>query len=100
MPASPDDPDPQGLIAAYLRAAPGKDGEAEGIWLAWVLSLDQALDPAVAATTLLEGLSPGELPQPQRRLLELLDTTRRWPAPAMAAFTGARRQGSGRRRDR
>ena len=93
------DPDPCGLIRAFLAAPSPDSAAAERTWLAWVLSLDAGFDPAEAARTVIAGLGEGELALPQqRRLVDLLATTTRWPRAAVAGLRhgpcrGRRRRG-------
>ena len=70
---SPDDPG--GLIHEALAAGEAFPGPAEDLLLAWSLRLDQARDPKVAASRMLEahGLAAGPLPEGAvGRLVELL----------------------------
>ena len=83
------DPDPLGLIDAFL-GAPAADA-VERTYLAWLVTLAPALGPAQAATLLLARPDIGERTIAGERLLTLLRDTTRWPRPAVAAFTAGRR---------
>ena len=49
----PNDPDPFGLVDAFLAVAAPGSADAERVYLAWLVSLEAALDPALAAAGLL-----------------------------------------------
>lgn len=83
------DPDPLGLIAAFL-GAPAADA-VERTYLAWLVTLAPGLDPACAAAILLARPATGGRTKAGERLLTLLRDTTRWPGPAVAAFTAGRR---------
>jgi hypothetical protein len=91
VPLPPDDPDPFGLVDAFLAiGAPG--GDAERVYLAWLIGLDPALDPAPAAARLLRdraGARPPTDPS-HARLLALLAATARWPRAAVTSFHARR----------
>lgn len=86
---SVSDPDPLGLIGAFL-GAPAADA-AERTYLAWLVTLAPALDPARAAAQLLAQPHAGAPTAAGERLLGLLRDTTHWPRPAVAAFTAGRR---------
>lgn len=88
MPAVPFDPDPLGLISAFLHVQPARCGDAERVFVAWLVSLEHGVDPAAAAAALL----PEVLPQgpASARLVELLCRTTHWPSTAVAALAAAR----------
>lgn len=95
MRGSVSDPDPLGLIDAFL-GEPAADA-VERTYLAWLVTLAPALDPARAAELLL-ARPAGVVPTAAgERLLGLLRDTTRWPAPAVAAFTAGRRPHAERR---
>jgi hypothetical protein len=83
------DPDPLGLIEAFL-GAPAADA-VERTYLAWLITLAPSHDPAQAAAQLLQrpGLAARTLAGD--RLLTLLQDTTRWTRPAVATFTAGRR---------
>ena len=83
------DPDPLGLIAAFL-GAPAADA-VERTYLAWLVTLAPGLDPARAAALLLARPGTAGRTRDGERLLTLLRDTTRWPGPAVAAFTAGRR---------
>jgi hypothetical protein len=83
------DPDPLGLIDAFL-GAPAADA-VERTYLAWLVTLAPALDPSQAAALLLARPEMVERTLAGERLLTLLRDTTRWPQPAIAAFTAGRR---------
>ena len=83
------DPDPLGLIDAFL-GAPAADA-VEHTSLAWLVTLAPALDPAQAARLLLARPVPQERTLAGERLLGLLRDTSRWPRSAVASFTAGRR---------
>jgi hypothetical protein len=83
------DPDPLGLIDAFL-GAPAADA-VERTYLAWLVTLAPALDPAHAAALLLARAGVGQRTVAGERLLTLLRDTTSWPRPAVAAFTAGRR---------
>ena len=85
----PCDPDPLGLIDAFL-GAPAADA-VERTYLAWLVTLAPALDPARAAALLLARPATDAPPAAGERMLDLLRDTTRWPGPAVAAFTAGRR---------
>lgn len=74
------DPDPCGLIAAFLLV-PAPGDSADSVYVAWLVSLAAALDPARAAGLLLARLDLAERPPlPEAdRLVAMLDETTRWP---------------------
>ncbi|MFL5331922.1 MAG: hypothetical protein ACJ8H8_01810 [Geminicoccaceae bacterium] len=86
------DPDPLGLIDAFL-GSPAADA-VEPTYLAWLVTLAPALDPARAAVLLLARPATRSRTQAGERLLTLLRDTTRWPGPATAAtaFTAGRRR--------
>ncbi len=92
----PCDPDPLGLIDAFL-GAPAADA-VERTYLAWLVTLAPALDPARAAAALLLDRPAGD-PRTAagQRMLGLLRDTTRWPGPAVAALTAGRRPHAERR---
>lgn len=83
--------DPQCVIGAFL--ATGGKVAPEPVYLAWLLSLDAALDPAEAAAAVLTALpvAPSPPPPAAARLLALLADTTHWPRAAVAALAAARR---------
>ena len=83
------DPDPLGLIDAFL-GAPAADA-VERTYLAWLVTLAPALDPARAAALLLDRPAGDPRTAAGERLLGLLRDTTRWPGPAVAAFIAGRR---------
>jgi hypothetical protein len=83
------DPDPLGLIDAFL-GAPAADA-VERTYLAWLVTLASALDPAQAAAQLLRRTAALPRTMAGERLLTLLRDTTRWPRPVVAAFTAGRR---------
>jgi hypothetical protein len=83
------DPDPLGLIAAFL-GTPAADA-VERTYLAWLVTLAPGLDPARAAALLLARPETAGRTRDGDRLLTLLRATTRWPRPAVAAFTAGRR---------
>ena len=85
----PCDPDPLGLIDAFL-GAPAADA-VERTYLAWLVTLAPALDPARAAALLLARPAGDPRTAAGERLLGLLRDTTRWPGPAVAAFIAGRR---------
>jgi hypothetical protein len=89
------DPDPLGLIGAFL-GAPAADA-VERTYLAWLVTLAPALDPARAAALLLARPGSAAVSTAGERLLGLLRDTTRWPGPAVAAFTTGRRLQAERR---
>jgi hypothetical protein len=90
----PHDPDPFGLVDAFLRVATSGGADAERVYLAWLVSLDPALDPALAATRVLAEREQADRVPPtdpaHRRLLALLAATARWPRTAVAAYIAGR----------
>ena len=88
--ASPDDPG--GLVGEALSMGEGFPGPAEDLLTAWVLQLDETIDPATAAARLLE--RHAALPQPPgsaaARLLDLLREVAARP-PLLARRRGGRR---------
>jgi len=92
---SPCDPDPLGLIHAFL-GAPAADA-VERTYLAWLVTLAPALDPARAAALLLARPGTDAPTVAGERMLGLLRDTTRWPGPAMTAFTAGRRPHAERR---
>ena len=92
---SPCDPDPLGLIHAFL-GAPAADA-VERTYLAWLVTLAPALDPARAAALLLARPGTDAPTVAGERMLGLLRDTTRWPVPAMTAFTAGRRPHAERR---
>ena len=93
-PCRPCDPDPFGLVDAFLGMAAPCSADAERVFLAWLVSLAETLDPARAAASLLaarerSGVAPPTDPT-HRRLLALLGATERWPRSAVAALAVAR----------
>lgn len=87
MPAHHIDSDPLGLIGAFLQSRSTHRGDAERVFVAWLVSLDPAIDPAAAAAVLLSGPPPTEpLAAP---LVDLLRDTTHWPRAAVAAFAAA-----------
>lgn len=89
------DPDPLGLIGAFL-GAPAADA-VERTYLAWLVTLTPALDPARAASLLLARPADRVPTAAGERLLGLLRDTTRWPGPAVTAFTTGRRLHAERR---
>ena len=89
------DPDPLGLIGAFL-GTPAADA-VERTYLAWLVTLAPALDPARAAALLLARPGSAAVSVAGERLLGLLRDTTRWPDPAVAAFTTGRRLQAERR---
>lgn len=83
------DPDPLGLIEAFL-GAPAADA-VERTYLAWLVTLAPGLDPARAAALLLDRTDTAGRTRAGERLLTLLRDTSRWPGPAVTAFTAGRR---------
>ena len=92
---SPSDPDPLGLIGAFL-GAPAADA-VERTYLAWLVTLAPALDPARAAALLLARRATDAPTAAGERMLDLLRDTTRWPGSAVAAFTAGRRPHAERR---
>lgn len=88
MPSDRFDPDPLGLISAFLATGADRPGAADPVFLAWLVSLDADLDPAIAAAALLAGRPAAGMPG--QRLLGLLHDTSHWPRASVAAFTAAR----------
>jgi hypothetical protein len=88
------DPDPLGVIDAFF-GSPAAEA-VEPTYLAWLLTLTPALDPAQAAAQLLA--RPADAPRSMAgdRLLSLLRDTARWPRPAVAASAVRRRPHGGR----
>ena len=89
----PHDPDPFGLLDAFLTVTTPGSADAERVYLAWLISLDAALDPAQAAARLLAEHKRSRVAPSQPahcRLLALLDATAGWPRPAVAAYVGGR----------
>ena len=88
MPADPFDPDPLGLISAFLQVESARCGDAERVFVAWLVSLEHGVDPAAAAAALL----PEVLPHgpASERLVDLLRRTTHWPSTAVAALAAAR----------
>ncbi len=88
------DPDPFGLLDAFLAVSTPGSADAERVYLAWLISLDAALDPAQAAGRLLAERERSERvasTQPGHcRLLALLGATAGWPRPAVAAYVAGR----------
>ena len=91
----PCDPDPLGLIDAFL-GAPAADA-VERTYLAWLVTLAPALDPARAAALLLARPATDAPTAAGERMLGLLRDTTRWPGLAVAAFTAGRRPHAERR---
>jgi hypothetical protein len=89
------DPDPLGLIGAFL-GAPAADA-VERTYLAWLVTLAPALDPAQAAASLLARGATDAPTAAGERMLGLLRDTTRWPSPAVTAFTAGRRPHAERR---
>ncbi|MGD9509303.1 MAG: hypothetical protein AB7I59_24990 [Geminicoccaceae bacterium] len=89
------DPDPLGLIGAFL-GAPAADA-VERTYLAWLVTLTPALDPARAAALLLARPADATPTAAGERMLGLLRDTTRWPGPAVRAFTAGRRPHAERR---
>ena len=89
------DPDPLGLIGAFL-GAPAADA-VERTYLAWLVTLTPALDPARAAAPPARPAGAPAASAAGERLLGLLRDTARWPGPAVAAFTAGRRLQAERR---
>jgi hypothetical protein len=87
MPAHHIDSDPLGLIGAFLQSRPTQRGDAERVFVAWLVSLDPSIDPAAAAAALLSGPLPME--PAAAPLVDLLRDTTRWPRAAVAAFAAA-----------
>lgn len=87
MPAVPFDPDPLGLISAFLQGDSARCGDAERVFVAWLVSLEPTVDPAAAAAALL----PEVLPRgpASERLVDLLRRTTHWPSTAVAALAAA-----------
>ena len=83
------DPDPLGLIDAFLGSSAAD--AVEPTYLAWLVTLAPALDPANAAALLLARPATGPRTLAGERLLSLLRDTTRWSRPAVAAFTAGRR---------
>jgi hypothetical protein len=83
------DPDPFGLIDAFL-GAPAADAAVEPTYLAWLVA--PALDPARAAAALLARPGAGARTVAGERLITLLRDTTGWPAPSVAAFGAGRRR--------
>ena len=73
------DPDPLGLIDAFL-GSPAADA-VEPTYLAWLVTLAPALDPANAAALLLARPATGPRTVAGERLLGLLRDTTRWSRP-------------------
>lgn len=69
--------DPLRIMAGGL-AGPS-DHAPETILIAWLLSLPNALDPAIAAERLLVRFADQKHGPDAQRLLALLDETTRWP---------------------
>ena len=93
-------PGPLAAVRALLAQGGLRHLELLDVGPRWVLSrLDgPVLDPAEAARTVIAGLGEGELALPQqRRLLDLLATTTRWPRAAVAGLRHGLRQGRRRR---
>lgn len=88
MPAAPFDPDPLGLISAFLGVEAACCGDAERVFVAWLVSLEHGVDPAAAAAALLPSVPPRE--PSAERLVDLLRRTTHWPGTAVAALAAAR----------
>ena len=93
----PHDPDPFGLLDAFLTVTTPGSADAERVYLAWLVTLAPALDPARAAALLLARPGSAAVSVAGERLLGLLRDTTRWPGPAVAAFTTGRRLQAERR---
>jgi hypothetical protein len=96
MPASPALlADPDHVVAEFLAAA--APAEPEPVYLAWLLSLDMAHDPAEAAALLIDLYGAARPLVPRSvRLLAMLEDTTRWPRPALDALANARRKAAAR----
>ena len=81
--AARPDPDPLGLIEAFL-GAPAADA-VERTYLAWLVTLASALDPAQAAGLLL-ARTGGTRTTTGERLLTLLRDTTCCPRPGLVAL--------------
>jgi hypothetical protein len=91
--ATPIPEDPVGLIGQALEMGAGFPGPAEDVLLSWMLKLDAAIDPIMAARILLVryGVAEGALPPGEAgKLIRLLRET-------AAASPGAARRRGGRR---
>jgi hypothetical protein len=90
-------PDPL-LIMSKALAGAGSDASAESVFLAWLMSLPDGLDPAQAAERLLRDGGQDAEGQLGRRLLELLEEAAHWPRTRLKRLDRSRR--SERQRER
>lgn len=87
--------DPYRLIDGFLHGSTAASVDAEQVFLAWLLSLEPAVDPADAALDLLSGLAAAAVTPAEARgarLVALLHATTRWPRPALDQIPAGRRR--------